>query len=861
MISIMSARLKCFLFSIFISCFFCVNANSQSLPNVTDSHLKSAIAEVVKGNGASVTDELSKFMLQTEKNPANYVDIDYISAFSALCAVYQNQERLQQVDSLIRHVVTFILNNNIQSDYCVRYLSQANGLLQLSLHNYQAAVQNFSIAKQDYETKAVFDLEYAKCINNLAVAHAALKDTLLAKLEMDYSLDIYQLAYPDIMTVEKPDIMNLINNSAMMYAQLGLYSKAIPYFNRVIEVGKDKPEYRKEYCLAVNNLAAVLYNLGRDEEALTILNKLDVNLLDNRVKEYYLSNKYLLTIALDQKDAAQRASLEYLDFAKDAVFDAFSSFSTFERESFWQQYASVMMYVANGMASKYEDSQSIQNAYDVALFTKNLSLYSERLIKEETDRTKNEKAKALFRQMLDLRQFLTYQSGSLQIDTISAYHWKLHEIEKDLISSLPHFKEHLYQGFKNWKEVRSMLGKGEAALEFVLLFDYKRQEIADVSYGALVLTSSMDCPKLVKLDSINAIDTALSFSDMDEINNLYSYNPSDSSVYTLVWKKIEPYLNGCNTVYLSKIGSLNKLNFSAVPLSNTKNLGDIYDIYQLTSTALISQVKNNRYSEGSDYVLYGGIKYDLDEKTILSEASKYTKHSQSSFLALRGEVEENRGSFSYLPGTEFEVLNIESIIKETELPVIKFIGEHANEESIKDFDGKSPRNLHIATHAFYLSDDKKINENKYIERFMSTSRKEQTMLYTGLLFSGANNAWVGGNVIEGAEDGILTADEISRLDMSNTKLLVLSACETGRGIIDMVDGVFGLQRGFKKAGVGTIVMSLWKVPDRATQILMTTFYKSLLAGIAPRQALKVAKDKVKEFYPEPYYWASFVVLD
>ena len=135
------------------------------------------------------------------------------------------------------------------------------------------------------------------------------------------------------------------------------------------------------------------------------------------------------------------------------------------------------------------------------------------------------------------------------------------------------------------------------------------------------------------------------------------------------------------------------------------------------------------------------------------------------------------------------------------------------------------------------------------------------MLYTGLLFSGANNAWVGGNVIEGAEDGILTADEISRLDMSNTKLLVLSACETGRGIIDMVDGVFGLQRGFKKAGVGTIVMSLWKVPDRATQILMTTFYKSLLAGIAPRHALKAAKDKVKEFYQEPYYWASFVVLD
>ncbi len=97
---------------------------------------------------------------------------------------------------------------------------------------------------------------------------------------------------------------------------------------------------------------------------------------------------------------------------------------------------------------------------------------------------------------------------------------------------------------------------------------------------------------------------------------------------------------------------------------------------------------------------------------------------------------------------------------------------------------------------------------------------------SGLLFAGANYAWTG-KPIEGIEDGILTAYEVSNMYLPNTKLVVLSACETALGDIEGSEGVYGLQRAFKIAGVKNLVMSLWKVPDEATSEFMQTFYKNL----------------------------------
>ena len=139
------------------------------------------------------------------------------------------------------------------------------------------------------------------------------------------------------------------------------------------------------------------------------------------------------------------------------------------------------------------------------------------------------------------------------------------------------------------------------------------------------------------------------------------------------------------------------------------------------------------------------------------------------------------------------------------------------------------------------------------------------MTRSGLLFSGANNALQKGyRKQEGVDDGILTAKEIAQLDLRGTDLLVLSACQTGLGRVSG-EGVFGLQRGFKKAGVSTILMSLWEVDDDATRLLMTTFYKAIESGQPKTAALKTAQTAVKgcreHDYSSPYYWAAFILLD
>ena len=117
---------------------------------------------------------------------------------------------------------------------------------------------------------------------------------------------------------------------------------------------------------------------------------------------------------------------------------------------------------------------------------------------------------------------------------------------------------------------------------------------------------------------------------------------------------------------------------------------------------------------------------------------------------------------------------------------------------------------------------------------------------------------------EGSDDGILTAKEISNLDLFGVDIVVLSACQTGLGDISG-EGVYGLQRGFKKAGVNTILMSIDKVDDEATRILMVEFYKNLMNGKTKHQSLRDAQKYLRSVdngkYDDPKYWASFIMLD
>ena len=249
------------------------------------------------------------------------------------------------------------------------------------------------------------------------------------------------------------------------------------------------------------------------------------------------------------------------------------------------------------------------------------------------------------------------------------------------------------------------------------------------------------------------------------------------------------------------------------------------------------------------------------------ESEKYTINTTRSV-----ELESTdtlRSDLVYLRGSEVEVTSISSILMNKSVNCNVLKGKEANEESFKDLEQKPNDIIHIATHGFYLPTEKVASNEflKMIPVFVSGtdgqiqfSPVKTSMLRSGLVFAGGNMAWKGERVSASIEDGIATSAEIANVNLAGTDLVVLSACETGLGEVND-EGVFGLQRAFKKAGVNTIVMSLWKVSDHITQLMMTHFYTHLLNGNSKYAAFRKAQLEIRKEYPNPYQWAAYIMLD
>jgi tetratricopeptide (TPR) repeat protein len=217
-----------------------------------------------------------------------------------------------------------------------------------------------------------------------------------------------------------------------------------------------------------------------------------------------------------------------------------------------------------------------------------------------------------------------------------------------------------------------------------------------------------------------------------------------------------------------------------------------------------------------------------------------------------------RHRFERLSGTRAEGESIARL-----LGVQPWQGREALEGRIKK-ECCSPRILHLATHGFFL--ENQVDEPPEArglgliggEGRLLGPLPENPLLRAGLALAGANTWLEGGTPPEEAEDGLLTAEDVSGLDLLTTELVVLSACQTGLGEVKTGEGVFGLQRAFTLAGARTLVMSLWSVPDEPTRELMEDFYQRILAGERRADALQGAQRKLRDKYPHPFFWGAFI---
>ena len=263
-------------------------------------------------------------------------------------------------------------------------------------------------------------------------------------------------------------------------------------------------------------------------------------------------------------------------------------------------------------------------------------------------------------------------------------------------------------------------------------------------------------------------------------------------------------------------------------------------------------------------ILYGGLYYDEDDAIMLAESQSVRGENSLKTFVFRGwDSTVTRKGWEYLPGTLEEVSLISSIISNKNIRCDVYTSVKGNEESFKALSGGSCSILHLATHGFYMTESQAEKNHFYANNSLTStfiSNEVSPLKRSGLLLAGGNKAWMGEPVPDGVEDGVLTAEEISSLDLRSCDIVVLSACETGLGEITD-EGVYGLQRAFKNAGVKSIIMSLWEVDDKATSLMMQSFYNNLMNGMNKRDAFDLAQETVKKKYMDPRSWAAFIMLD
>lgn len=243
------------------------------------------------------------------------------------------------------------------------------------------------------------------------------------------------------------------------------------------------------------------------------------------------------------------------------------------------------------------------------------------------------------------------------------------------------------------------------------------------------------------------------------------------------------------------------------------------------------------------------MKFDLSNKELENSTSRYHVSTES-----------NRGELQPLPYSLNEVKSIQNVIarqpKARRLKVKTYLGKNASEAAFKSFDRDSPSIIHFATHGYYLGAE----ERPAHVSFNQTELNSNKLIFSGLLLAGATLAWNGNLPKPGVEDGILTADEISRMDLSRTKLVITSACSTALGDETETEGMFSLQRAFKQAGVKMQILTLWPVGDQVASEFMSTFYKNWTSTQEIEKSFVETQRQIRTSYPETYRWAPFILV-
>lgn len=446
---------------------------------------------------------------------------------------------------------------------------------------------------------------------------------------------------------------------------------------------------------------------------------------------------------------------------------------------------------------------------------------------------------------------------------------KNNELETKLAKKYQDFSSQLLLKKVSWQEIQQNLKPDELAIEVIRTVNGLSK---GVNYGIVLIAGAkqntpkhlLPRPRFILLKNGYQLDNRY----LKYYRQTNKFKRKDKYSYAQYWQPIQEVIAQLmpklpSTIYFSADGCYNQINLKT--LQNPKNkqyLIDLYKIHLVSSSKEIIALKQDPQTildANSQAILIGRPLYKIPKEQVKVNANTSTsnKRGDSYYGTDRDQQRLGNANFSDLPGTEEEVVQINQLLLNEKWQTTTLIGKEAREQRIKQI--FNPDILHIATHGFFIPN---VPPQKFgLVNYNYSLEYHGPMLRSGLILTGVSNPQdMFVDKEEQVEDGILTAYEATNLRLEDTKLVVLSACETGLGDFRIGEGVYGLQRAFKIAGAQNIVMSLWKVDDQATQELMVSFYKNLLQFNNLRKAFRKAQQQLKKKYPHPHFWGAFVLL-
>ena len=707
--------------------------------------------------------------------------------------------------------------------------------------------------------------------------------------QYDKALPLYQQALnikKKVLGEEHPDYATSLSNLAQLYSEMGQYDKAFPLHQQTLHIQKKVlGEEHPDYATSLNNLANLYLNMGQYDKALPLYQQtlnIQKKVLGEEHPSYAKSLNSLASYykSLSNPAAASSLLIQSSNIELRYLNRTYTTLSEQEKLLLLNKETLQFNLLPSLLVTNKETEQPtlIQQLYANELALKGMVMESQQTMLHAIRKSSDSAALLLYEQWRSNKAFQGKQL-LLPLAKRVPYLDSLQEatvyLEQQLARSIAAFSSRLQSQNLSSKDISQKLLQDQAAVEFIRFPLYNNSKWTDsILYAALVLLGRDSVARFIPLFEEKQLQrllkhAATAANDLLAVERLYSPKSRGltDSLYRLIWQPLEPCLQGIHSVYYAPAGLLHRIAFQALQTDSTHRLIDKYQLNQLLSTrsVVLPAEPGKRLRTAA---VWGDIAYAGSSSTSIAirGRTRGQNNTDTAFSAFNFYNEDTRGirgeGWDPLPQTKKEIESLKAVFIHAGIAVRLLSGVLASEEAFKSLDGSSPQVLHLATHGFFLPVKESDRKDNDVGSGSNTFTVQQNPLFrSGLVLAGGNSAWKGDSIKVQGEDGILTAYEIAQLDLSNTELVVLSACETALGDLEGNEGVIGLQRAFKLAGVKQMILSLWKVPDQATMELMTLFYRGWLGGKSSREALRSAQLQLKKKYPSPYFWAGFVLVE